>query len=90
MRSMLAVVRMPLMACLTSILAMSGAVPAQTTISPPTGTKSLAGTLNVYAFPGAGPVPTQQAQDATGGTSSRLLAAGELHFERVRNGESRR
>src|ERR1019366_3043761 len=65
MRSMLAVVRMPLMACLTSTLALLGAVHAQTTISPPTGQKSLAATLNVYAFPGAGQVPTQQAQDET-------------------------
>jgi hypothetical protein len=90
MRSMLAVVRMPLMACLIATLTLLGTVRAQTTISPPTGQKSLAATLNVYAFPGAGQVPTQQAQDETGGTSSRLLAAGELHFERVRNGESRR
>jgi hypothetical protein len=65
MRSMLAAIRMPLMACLTSTLAFWGAVHAQTTISAPTGTKSLAATLNVYAFPGAGQVATQQAQDET-------------------------
>jgi len=64
MQSMLAAVRMPLMACLTA-LALSGAVRAQTTISAPTGTKTLAATLNVFAFPGAGQVPTQQAQDET-------------------------
>jgi uncharacterized protein YcfJ len=65
MRSMLPVVHMPLLACLISTLALSAAVHAQTTISPPTGTKSLAATLNVYAFPGAGQIPTQQAQDET-------------------------
>ncbi len=65
MQVMLAAVRMPLMACLTSTLALSGAVHAQTAISPPTGQKSLAATLNVYAFPGAGQAPAQQAQDET-------------------------
>ena len=64
MRSMLAAVRLPLLACLIS-LALSGAVQAQTTISAPTGTKSLAATLNVYAFPGAGQTAAQQAQDET-------------------------
>jgi hypothetical protein len=34
-------------------------------ISPPTGQKTLAATLNVYAFPGAGQIPTQQSQDET-------------------------
>ncbi len=65
MRSMLAAVRIPLMACLTSTLALSGAAHAQTTISPPTGQKTLAATLNVYAFPGAGQTPAQQSQDET-------------------------
>jgi hypothetical protein len=65
MRSMLAAIHMPLLACLTTTLALSGAAHAQTTISAPTGTKSLAATLNVYAFPGAGQVATQQAQDET-------------------------
>lgn len=64
MRSIPAAVRLPLLACLTS-LALSGAAQAQTTISAPTGTKSLAATLNVYAFPGAGQTATQQAQDET-------------------------
>ena len=64
MRSIPAAVRLPLLACLTS-LALSGAAQAQTTISAPTGTKSLAATLNVYAFPGAGQAAAQQAQDET-------------------------
>jgi hypothetical protein len=34
-------------------------------IAPPTGTKTLAATLNVYAFPGAGQTSTQQGQDET-------------------------
>src|SRR5271154_1110174 len=37
----------------------------QSSIAPPTGQKSLAATLNVYAFPGAGQTTTQQAQDET-------------------------
>jgi hypothetical protein len=38
---------------------------AQTSIAPPTGQKSLAATLNIYAFPGGGQSTTQQAQDET-------------------------
>jgi hypothetical protein len=46
-------------------LTLSG-VRAQTpTISPPTGQKTLAATLNVYAFPGAGQETAQQSQDET-------------------------
>jgi len=37
----------------------------QSSIAPPTGQKSLAATLNVYAFPGGGQTATQQAQDET-------------------------
>jgi hypothetical protein len=41
-------------------------VQAQTAlISPPSGTKTLAATLKVYAFPGAGQTPAQQSQDET-------------------------
>jgi predicted lipid-binding transport protein (Tim44 family) len=57
-----------LLACIiaaTAALPLPG-VRAQTpTISPPTGQKTLAATLNVYAFPGAGQIPTQQSQDET-------------------------
>jgi hypothetical protein len=62
---MLSAVRTPLLACLPLTLALSGVVHAQTTISAPTGTKSLAATLNVYAFPGAGQTSAQQSQDET-------------------------
>jgi hypothetical protein len=34
-------------------------------IAPPTGQKTLAATLNVFAFPGSGQTVTQQAQDET-------------------------
>jgi hypothetical protein len=34
-------------------------------IAPPTGSKTLAATLNVYAFPGAGQTSAQQGQDET-------------------------
>jgi len=44
---------------------LSNAWAQSTSISPPTGQKTLAATLNVYAFPGAGQVPTQQSQDET-------------------------
>ena len=41
-------------------------VQAQTSIvSPPSGTKTLAATLKVYAFPGAGQAAAQQSQDET-------------------------
>jgi hypothetical protein len=51
----------PIVICVTATMVFSGAQ-AQT-IAPPSGTKTLAATLNVYAFPGAGQAATQQAQD---------------------------
>jgi hypothetical protein len=51
----------PILTCMTAAMVFSGAQ-AQN-IAPPTGTKSLAATLSVYAFPGAGQAATQQAQD---------------------------
>jgi hypothetical protein len=50
------------LACISAALVFS-AVGAQTPIAPPTGQKSLAATLNVYAFPGSGQGAPQQAQD---------------------------
>jgi hypothetical protein len=50
--------------CMTATMALSNAQ-AQTSIAPPTGQKSLAATLSVYAFPGGGQSATQQAQDET-------------------------
>src|SRR5580698_4172328 len=38
---------------------------AQSSISAPSGTKTLAATLKVYAFPGAGQSAAQQSQDET-------------------------
>ena len=38
---------------------------AQSSISPPSGTKTLAATLKVYAFPGAGQAAAQQSVDET-------------------------
>jgi len=50
---------------MTAASVLSG-VQAQTAlISPPSGTKTLAATLKVYAFPGAGQAAAQQAQDET-------------------------
>ncbi len=40
-------------------------VEAQTSIAPPTGQKSLAATIGVYAFPGAGQAQAQQSRDET-------------------------
>ncbi|MGO9934258.1 MAG: glycine zipper domain-containing protein [Steroidobacteraceae bacterium] len=51
----------PLLTIIAATIVFSGSQ-AQS-IAPPTGTKSLAATLNVYAFPGAGQASTQQAQD---------------------------
>ena len=51
----------PILTCVTATMIFTAAQ-AQS-IAPPTGTKSLAATLNVYAFPGAGQASTQQAQD---------------------------
>jgi len=45
-----------------AMLALGNAM-AQTPIAPPTGQKTLAATLNVYAFPGAGQSPQQQSVD---------------------------
>lgn len=42
---------------------LAGGVQAQTSISPPTGQKTLAATIGVYAFPGAGQAPAQQSRD---------------------------
>jgi Glycine zipper len=53
-----------LVTCVVASVVLSG-VQAQTSIAPPTGQKSLAATLNVYAFPGSGQSATQQAQDET-------------------------
>jgi hypothetical protein len=49
------------LACIAAVIVLSAAQ-AQS-IAPPTGTKSLAATLNVFAFPGGGQNTTQQAQD---------------------------
>jgi hypothetical protein len=51
----------PVLACAAAMI-FSGAQ-AQSTLAPPTGQKSLAATLEVYAFPGAGQTSTQQSQD---------------------------
>jgi hypothetical protein len=57
--------RLPMpLACICATLILSAAQ-AQTSIGPPTGQKSLAATLSVYAFPGAGQAAPQQAQDET-------------------------
>ncbi len=54
-----------LLAVITAASVLSG-VQAQTAlISAPTGTKTLAATLKVYAFPGAGQAAAQQSQDET-------------------------
>jgi hypothetical protein len=61
------IIYMRILSILTGIAAtimLSGAQ-AQTSIAPPSGQKSLAATLNVYAFPGGGQSSTQQAQDET-------------------------
>jgi hypothetical protein len=50
--------------CVAAMIVLSSAQ-AQSSIAPPTGQKSLAATLNVYAFPGGGQTSTQQAQDET-------------------------
>src|SRR5271170_7647717 len=50
------------MTCIAATVIFSTAL-AQTGVSPPTGQKSLAATLEVYAFPGAGQASTQQSQD---------------------------
>ena len=50
----------PIITCVSAIV--FSAAQAQS-IAPPTGTKSLAATLSVYAFPGAGQASAQQAQD---------------------------
>jgi hypothetical protein len=51
----------PILTCVTATMVFS--VAQAQTIAPPTGTKTLAATLNVFAFPGAGQAATQQAQD---------------------------
>jgi hypothetical protein len=56
--------RLPMPLAFTLATLILSAVQAQT-IGPPTGQKSLAATLNVYAFPGAGQAAPQQAQDET-------------------------
>jgi hypothetical protein len=48
-----------------AICVISGAQAQTPLISAPTGTKTLAATLKVYAFPGAGQTATQQSQDET-------------------------
>jgi Glycine zipper len=49
--------------CVTAMIVLSS-VRAQTgPIGPPTGTKTLAATLEVYAFPGSGQNASQQSQD---------------------------
>jgi hypothetical protein len=53
-----------LITCISATVVLSAAQ-AQNTIAPPTGQKSLAATLSVYAFPGGGQSATQQAQDET-------------------------
>lgn len=45
--------------------ALSAAQAQTALISPPSGTKTLAATLKVYAFPGVGQSATQQSQDET-------------------------
>jgi Glycine-zipper domain len=52
-------------ACIAAALVLSSVRAQTSTISAPTGQKTLAATLHVYAFPGAGQIPTQQSQDET-------------------------
>jgi hypothetical protein len=49
--------------CITAAIVVSNVLAQTPTISPPTGQKTLAATLNVYAFPGAGQAVPQQSQD---------------------------
>lgn len=54
-----------ILAFVGAALALSGVVAQTPSISPPTGQKTLAATLNVYAFPGAGQTAAQQSHDET-------------------------
>jgi hypothetical protein len=54
-----------LLACVAATIVVSSLRAQTPTISPPTGQKTLAATLNVYAFPGTGQTTTQQSQDET-------------------------
>jgi hypothetical protein len=59
-------VRIPtVLACVTAALVLSGVTAQTPPVSPPTGQKTLAATLNVYAFPGAGQTAAQQSHDET-------------------------
>jgi hypothetical protein len=56
--------RIPTLVVLISVASILSGARAQTPlVSPPSGTKTLAATLKVYAFPGAGQLATQQSQD---------------------------
>jgi hypothetical protein len=52
-----------LVACLGAPIVLGNALAQTPTIAPPTGQKTLAATLNVYAFPGAGQTSIQQSTD---------------------------
>jgi hypothetical protein len=50
-------------ACIATAVVVSNVLAQTPIISPPTGQKTLAATLNVHAFPGAGQAAPQQSQD---------------------------
>jgi Glycine zipper len=51
--------------CLAAAVVLSSVRAQTTSIAPPTGHKTLAATLEVYAFPGSGQSSSQQSQDET-------------------------
>jgi uncharacterized protein YcfJ len=73
---------LPLLAAAVVVSIASAQTPP---VSPPTGQKTLAATLNVYAFPGAGQTPSQQSVDETACYNWAVQNTGYDPFQIAKN-----
>jgi|HubBroStandDraft_1064217.scaffolds.fasta_scaffold469532_2 hypothetical protein len=71
-----------IIAAATTVFTASGQTPP---VSAPTGQKTLAATLNVYAFPSAGQAPSQQATDETTCYNWAVQNTGNDPFQVAKN-----
>jgi uncharacterized protein YcfJ len=73
---------LPLLAATVVAVVASAQTPP---VSAPTGQKTLAATLNVYAFPSAGQTPSQQSLDETGCYNWAVQNTGSDPFQIAKN-----
>jgi hypothetical protein len=78
-----------LMACFIAAAIPCGTLSlAQTATAPPTGQKTLAATMNVYAFPNKGQKPEQQSQDEAACYNYAVQSVGTDPFQLQKQAEA--